>query len=75
MVVLCGSTAAVGTAEKVDGGYRVNGRWQFVSGCHNASLFSATVNLVEDGERGQNDLRRLFSYRILRSRIPGMSAA
>jgi alkylation response protein AidB-like acyl-CoA dehydrogenase len=52
MVVLCGSTAAVGTAEKVDGGYRVNGQWQFVSGCHNASLFSATVNLVEDGERG-----------------------
>ena len=52
MVVLCGSTAAVGTAEKVDGGYRINGQWQFVSGCHNASLFSATVNLVEDGERG-----------------------
>ena len=52
MVVLCGSTAAVGTAEKVAGGYRVNGQWQFVSGCHNASLFSATVNLVEDGERG-----------------------
>ena len=52
MVVLCGSTAAVGTAEKVDGGYRVNGQWQFVSGCHNASLFCATVNLVEDGERG-----------------------
>ncbi|MDG1230890.1 MAG: acyl-CoA dehydrogenase family protein [Pseudomonadales bacterium] len=51
-VVLCGSTAAVGTAEKVDGGYRVNGQWQFVSGCHNASLFCATVNLVEDGERG-----------------------
>ena len=52
MVVLCGSTAAVGTAEKVDGGYRVNGQWQFVSGCHNASLFSATVNLVEGSERG-----------------------
>lgn len=52
MVVLCGSTAAVGTAEKVVGGYRVNGQWQFVSGCHNASLFSATVNLVEGGERG-----------------------
>jgi indole-3-acetate monooxygenase len=53
MVVLCGSTAAVGTAEKVDGGYRVSGRWQFVSGCHNASLFSATVNLVENGVRGK----------------------
>ena len=53
MVVMCGSTAAVGTAEKVDGGYRVNGVWQFVSGCHNASLFSATVNIVVKGERGK----------------------
>lgn len=56
MVVLCGSTAAVGTAEKVDGGYRVNGQWQFVSGCHNASLFSATVNIVENGVRGKERL-------------------
>lgn len=26
-VVLCGSTAAVGTAKEVEGGYRVNGQW------------------------------------------------
>jgi alkylation response protein AidB-like acyl-CoA dehydrogenase len=50
MVVLCGSTAAVGRADAVDGGYRVNGQWQFVSGCHNSHLFGATVCLHENGE-------------------------
>lgn len=50
MVVLCGSTAAVGRADAVDGGYRVNGQWQFVSGCHNSQLFGATVCLYRDGE-------------------------
>jgi alkylation response protein AidB-like acyl-CoA dehydrogenase len=50
-VVLCSSTAAVGRADKVDGGYRVSGRWQFVSGCHNAQIFGATVRVWEDGER------------------------
>ncbi len=50
MVVLCSSTAAVGHAEAVDGGYRVSGQWQFVSGCHNSQLFGATVRLHRDGE-------------------------
>lgn len=49
-VIMCSSTAAVGKADKVDGGYRVNGQWQFVSGSHNSSLFGATVRLHEDGE-------------------------
>ncbi|MFU8817130.1 MAG: hypothetical protein ACNA7W_17425, partial [Pseudomonadales bacterium] len=50
MVVLCSSTAAVGRADRVKGGYRVNGQWQFVSGCHNSQLFAATVRLFRDGE-------------------------
>jgi len=41
--VICGSTAAVGTAAPDGEGYRINGVWQFVSGCHNAGLFAATV--------------------------------
>ncbi len=49
MVVLASSTAAVGRAEKEGDGYRVNGRWQFVSGCHNAAVFGATVRLYEQG--------------------------
>jgi alkylation response protein AidB-like acyl-CoA dehydrogenase len=52
MVVMCGSTAAVGRADKENDGYRINGEWQFVSGCHNSSVFSATVRLYEDGEPG-----------------------
>jgi alkylation response protein AidB-like acyl-CoA dehydrogenase len=47
-VVLCSSTAAVGRADKVDRGFRVNGRWQFVSGCHNSALFGATVRVWEN---------------------------
>jgi alkylation response protein AidB-like acyl-CoA dehydrogenase len=49
-VVLCSSTAAVGHAERVTDGWRVSGRWQFVSGCHNSSVFGATVRLHEHGE-------------------------
>ncbi|MCZ6887404.1 MAG: acyl-CoA dehydrogenase family protein [Gammaproteobacteria bacterium] len=50
MVVMASSTAAVGKAERVDGAWRVNGQWQFVSGIHNAQLFGATVQLFDDGE-------------------------
>ena len=53
-VVLAGSTAAVGRADKVDGGYRINGTWQFASGVHNANLFCATVRVWENGERDPN---------------------
>jgi indole-3-acetate monooxygenase len=49
-VIMCSSTAAVGRADKVDGGYQVSGQWQFVSGCHNSQLFGATVRLWEAGE-------------------------
>jgi alkylation response protein AidB-like acyl-CoA dehydrogenase len=50
LVVMCSSTAAIGRADSCDAGYRVHGRWQFVSGCHNSSLFGATVRLYRDGE-------------------------
>ena len=52
-VIMCSSTASAGRAEKVDGGYRVTGRWGFCSGCHNSDLFGATVFLYESGERVQ----------------------
>lgn len=50
MAIVAGSTAAVGRAERVDGGWRVNGQWQFVSGIHNANVFGATVRLYDGGE-------------------------
>jgi alkylation response protein AidB-like acyl-CoA dehydrogenase len=49
--VLAGSTAAVGRADKDGDGWRVSGRWQFVSGIYNAQLFGATVQLFDGGER------------------------
>jgi alkylation response protein AidB-like acyl-CoA dehydrogenase len=48
--VLSSSTAALGTAEQVDGGYRVTGRWQFVSGCHNAHAFAGMCAPHRDGK-------------------------
>ncbi|HEY5645367.1 MAG TPA: hypothetical protein VIS76_05475 [Pseudomonadales bacterium] len=50
LVVIASSTAAVGRADREGDGYRVNGRWQFVSGCHNAAVFGATVRLHDGGE-------------------------
>ena len=47
-VVMCSSTAATGRAQRDGEGYRVSGKWQFVSGCHNASVFAATIRLFED---------------------------
>jgi alkylation response protein AidB-like acyl-CoA dehydrogenase len=49
-VIVCGSTAAVGRADRADGGYRVSGRWSFVSGCHNAQFVSVLVAPYEEGE-------------------------
>lgn len=49
-IIVCGSTANVGRADRVDGGYRVSGRWPFVSGCHNSRVFMGLVNIQEDGE-------------------------
>jgi alkylation response protein AidB-like acyl-CoA dehydrogenase len=58
LVVLCGSTAAVGRADRTDGGYLINGQWQFVSGCHNSQIFCATVRLHEDGEPVAGEINR-----------------
>lgn len=59
MVIMCGSTAAIGRADKVTGGYRINGRWQFVSGCHNSTIFSASVRLYENDEPGAANVAAL----------------
>jgi alkylation response protein AidB-like acyl-CoA dehydrogenase len=50
LVVVSSSSAAVGRAERSDGGYRVSGRWPFVSGCHNSHYFAGIVAVHENGE-------------------------
>ena len=39
------ATGAVGTAQKVEGGYRVTGRWPFGSGAHHASHFMGLASV------------------------------
>jgi len=50
MTIMASSTAAVGRADREDGGWRVSGQWQFVSGIHNAELFGATVRRYANDE-------------------------
>jgi len=47
--ILAGSTAAVGRAEAVDGGFRLSGHWQFASGVHNCHYFSALAAIHDGG--------------------------
>jgi alkylation response protein AidB-like acyl-CoA dehydrogenase len=47
-VVLAGAFNPSGMASPTDGGYRVNGRWAFASGCQHADWFVAHC-IVDDG--------------------------
>jgi indole-3-acetate monooxygenase len=47
--VMAGSGQPVGTAERVPGGWRVSGAWQFASGCQNAEWIAGTCVMMEGG--------------------------
>jgi alkylation response protein AidB-like acyl-CoA dehydrogenase len=49
-VVVVGAGTPVGRAEKIDGGYRVTGRWPFASGCQNAQWIVGHCVLHLDGK-------------------------
>lgn len=53
------ATGAVGSAEVVDGGYRVTGRWPFGSGAPNATHF---MGLATIGDNQAPDQTRLCCY-------------
>jgi indole-3-acetate monooxygenase len=48
--VIAGSGTPAGRADKFDGGYRVGGRWPFVSGCQNARWLGGHCMIWEDGK-------------------------
>ncbi|MBK0404670.1 hypothetical protein I5M27_16875 [Adhaeribacter sp. BT258] len=43
--VVAGSGAITGTAIKQEAGYNVNGQWQFCSGAHHATIFTANCKI------------------------------
>ncbi|MCU1503053.1 MAG: putative hydroxylase [Ilumatobacteraceae bacterium] len=50
-VVFSGSINALGRARRVDGGYVVDGRWQYASGCDGADFFWGGCQVIgADGE-------------------------
>lgn len=49
--LLCGSYAPTALAESADGGYKLNGRWSFASGCDNAQWAVCGAILPAQEER------------------------
>jgi alkylation response protein AidB-like acyl-CoA dehydrogenase len=49
-VILAGAALPAGTAERVAGGWRVNGRWPFASGCQHADWMFGLCVMTEDGK-------------------------
>ena len=48
-VIIAGAFAPRGQAEALDGGYRVNGRWSFASGCQHSQLLFGNCVVMENG--------------------------
>ncbi|WP_407156935.1 acyl-CoA dehydrogenase family protein [Bradyrhizobium sp. STM 3557] len=48
--LIVGVGTPVGQAEKIDGGYRVSGRWPFSSGCQNAQWIGGHCVVCKDGQ-------------------------
>jgi indole-3-acetate monooxygenase len=48
-VPICGSSQPVGTAEPVVGGWRINGRWPFASGCMHAAWMAGFCIVTANG--------------------------
>jgi alkylation response protein AidB-like acyl-CoA dehydrogenase len=64
-VIFAGSTQPAGTAERVAGGWRVNGRWPFASGCQHADWMVGFCVMTAGGkpltgEEGRPLVRGLF---------------
>ncbi len=50
-MIIAGSAQPAGTGEAVAGGWRVNGRWPFASGCQHADWMFGVCVVTEGGKR------------------------
>ncbi|MED5018641.1 acyl-CoA dehydrogenase [Paenibacillus chibensis] len=59
--VIAGSGAVTGTARKVEGGYRVSGRWKYCSGSTHATTFTANTVLEQADSADSGAERQLVT--------------
>jgi len=63
--IAAGQVAPMGRADVVDGGYRVNGRWRFASGCQHSTVLMGGCMLYDREEQrrqvdGQPEIRLML---------------
>jgi alkylation response protein AidB-like acyl-CoA dehydrogenase len=63
--VVIGVGTPAGRAEKVDGGYRITGRWPFASGCQNAQWIVGHCVVFEGGEHTMSSHGPMTKFVIL----------
>ena len=66
------ATGAVGAAQKVEGGYRVTGRWPFGSGAHHASHFMGLASTKDADGNDEPPLCCYFERRDVASTTRGV---
>jgi len=70
---IAGSGSATGEAHRVEGGYRVSGRWAYATGAMHATAFTANCVVWKDGAalRGENGepVVRPFLFRTAEVRV------
>jgi alkylation response protein AidB-like acyl-CoA dehydrogenase len=72
-VVFGGTLFPPGRASRVDGGYRLTGRWPFISGCQHCSWFFTPALVTDGGQQSQTPttqpIQLLFAYRAEEAEI------
>ena len=71
--ILAGTARPIGRAVRVDGGFRISGRWPFASGSSHATHFTGEALLYEDGSEtpAKNDdgTDRVIAFLVPREEI------
>ena len=62
---IAGLVAPSGRAERVDGGYRVSGRWAFGSGCTHADVIIAAALVFKDGKPIASSRADQLEWRVI----------